>query len=570
MYKKLYSLLTTRDRTFFILLVLFSVLIAVIETIGVSIIMPFISVASDFSLVQSNQYYKKVYDILRFHNPTDFVIFFGVTLIAFYILRSILNMSYFHAMSRFTQGRIHLLAFRLFENYMGMPYHRFINNNSSDLTKKIINETHYLAVLMSSILLIISETSIVFFIYILMLFVSWKITLLMTTILLVNGYFFVKTISKKIKKEGQKRESFQKTFYEIINSSFGNFKMIKLQSNELNILKKFAEVSSGFAKSNITSETLSHFPRLFLETIGFGMVAFIVVFLVYNNQHDISGYLGILSMFVVGLYRLMPSANRILSGYNQIMYNHKSLDLIHNDLMYDVENLGDQTLCFNNYIELKNLFFGYDEKKSVLENINLVIKKNDKIALIGESGSGKSTLVDLIIGLYKPTNGTITVDNMRTAQVNIKSWRKKIGYIPQQVYLFDGTVADNISFGQQYDENKIKKVLAQAKILEFLDNYQEGIHTKVGEGGIKLSGGQKQRIAIARALYSEPEILVLDEATSALDEKIEKEIMEEIYALSQDKTLIIIAHRLSTIRGCNKIYKIDNKTLIEKNQEGIA
>lgn len=381
-----------------------------------------------------------------------------------------------------------------------------------------------------------------------MLFIDWKITLAMTIFLLLNALFLIKTISKT---QGVLREKSQKDFYEIINSTFGNFKLIKLQSNDI-----------SFARSGIIHESLSHFPRIFLETLGFGLIAIVVVYLVYKYQTDISSALGILSMFVLGLYRLIPSANRLLSSYNQIMYYHKSLDLIHNDLMYDGENLGDKKISFKKTIELKNIDFGYSENKIVLKDINLDIKKGEKIAFIGPSGSGKSTLVDIVIGLYRPISGQIFVDNSIIDESNIKDWRKKVGYIPQSVYLFDGTVAENIAFGKEFDEKNIKEVLEKAKILDFLETHQDGIHTFVGEGGIKLSGGQKQRIAIARALYQEPEILVLDEATSALDEEIEKEIMDEIYEISQNKTLIIIAHRLSTINRCEKVYKIENRKLV--------
>ena len=207
-----------------------------------------------------------------------------------------------------------------------------------------------------------------------------------------------------------------------------------------------------------------------------------------------------------------------------------------------------------------NLSFGYSPERNILEDVSLEIIKGEKIAFIGPSGSGKSTMVDIIIGLYRPLDGNIKVDEVAITESNIKNWRRKVGYIPQSVYLFDGTVAENISFGLEHDEKKIKDVLEKAKILEFLETHQDGINTFVGEGGVKLSGGQKQRIAIARALYQEPEIL--DEATSALDEAIEKEIMDEIYNLSEDKTLIIIAHRLSTINRCEKIFKIENKRLV--------
>lgn len=562
-YKKLNSLLTKLDRKFLLLLVLFSIVIALIETVGIAAIMPFISVASNFSTIASNEYYKYVYDAFGFHSYVDFVVSLGLVLVFFYIVRGGLNILYFYLLSRFSKGRTHLLAYRLFENYLGMSYHHFIGRNSSELSKSIINETQYLTVMISAVLLMISEVFVVILIYGAMLFVNWKITLLMTVFLGINALFLVKTVSKKIKVQGTVREKYQKEFFEIINSTFGNFKMIKLQSNDKLILDRFNTASYGFARSGIIHESLSHFPRLFLETLGFGLITIIVVYLVFKYQTDISSALGILSMFILGLYRLMPSANRLLSSYNQIMYYHKSLDVIHNDLMYDGESLGDEKVSFQNKIHLQNLSFGYSEEKMVLKSIDLEIKKGEKIAFIGPSGSGKSTLVDLIIGLYKPVDGSIAVDDKLLNDANIKDWRKKVGYIPQSVYLFDGTVADNISFGQEHDEKKIKDVLAKAKILEFLETHQNGIDTFVGEGGVKLSGGQKQRIAIARALYQEPEILVLDEATSALDEEIEKEIMNEIYEISKEKTLIIIAHRLSTIDRCEKVYKIENKSLIQ-------
>lgn len=562
MYKKLTSLLTRHDKKFLILLVIFSIFIALIETVGIAAIMPFISVASNFEVIHSNHYYKMAYDFFNFSSEVNFVIVFGIVLILFYVLRGGLNLAYFYLLAKFANGRIHLLAFRLFENYLGMSYHHFIGKNSSELSKSIITETNYLTTMISAILLMISEIFVVILIYSAMLFVNWKITLLMTLFLGVNALFLVKTVSKKIKNQGVIREKYQKEFFEIINSTFGNFKIIKLQSNDKLLLEKFNEASYGSARAGMIHESLAHFPRIFLETLGFSLISFIVVYLVYKYQTDISSALGILSMFILGLYRLMPSANRLLSSYNQIMYYHKSLDVIHNDLMYNGENLGDAKIDFRDKITLDNISFGYSEDKRILEGIDLEINKGEKIAFIGPSGSGKSTLVDIIIGLYKPIDGKIVVDDKLLNDLNIKDWRKKVGYIPQSVYLFDGTVADNISFGQDYDEQKIKSVLEKAKILKFLQTHQDGINTFVGEGGVKLSGGQKQRIAIARALYQEPEILVLDEATSALDEAIEKEIMNEIYEISQDKTLIIIAHRISTIDRCEKVYKIVDKKLV--------
>jgi ABC-type multidrug transport system fused ATPase/permease subunit len=182
---------------------------------------------------------------------------------------------------------------------------------------------------------------------------------------------------------------------------------------------------------------------------------------------------------------------------------------------------------------------------------------------VGESGSGKSTLVDLIIGLYRPNQGEMRIDGVLVNEFNLQNWRSQVGYIPQQVYLFDGTIAENVCFGRKLDRSLLEKVLRQANIFNFLQTKQ-GTETLVGEGGIQLSGGQKQRVAIARALYGQPKILVLDEATSALDNETEKKIMDEICKISQDKTLIMIAHHLGTIRNCNRVFEIKNGLIEEQ------
>jgi len=559
---KIKFILTKRDKQFLLFLLFFSILISIIETAGISIIMPFISVASNFDIIHTNQYYSKVYNFFEFKKEIDFVISFGVLLILFYIFRSIINLVYFYTLNRFTQGRYHLLAYRLFENYMGLPYNEFTKRNSSTLTKSILSEATGLTEIISAILFMVSEIFIVVFIYAMMLYINWKITLLLSIILVLNALLMVKTISVKIKKIGVFREELQKKFYEILNRSFGNYKLIKLQSNDKDILKEFGEASFNFAKVNITNTTLSQVPRLFLEAVGFGIIVFIITYLVWKYQGDVSNTLALISMFVLSLYRLMPSVNRIMTSYNHIIYYHKALDIIHNDLMYDIEKLGKEDLIFKKELNIKNLSFEYEENKIVLDNINLNIVKNSKIAFIGESGSGKSTLVDIMIGLYKPKYGQIEIDNVLLSDDNIKQWRKKIGYIPQSVYLFDGNVGENIVFGRDYSEEKIIKCLKQANIYDFLET-KKGINTKVGESGIMLSGGQKQRIAIARALYGDPEILVLDEATSALDNETEEKIMDEIYKASNDKTLIIIAHRLSTIKNCDKVFEIKKGKLYE-------
>lgn len=563
-FSKISLLLTKRDKLFLGYLLVFSIFISLIETVGVSIIMPFIAVATDFTHIQSNPYFSFLYNFFSFTSSVHFILVFGICLILFYLGRSVLNLFYIYLLARFARGRYHLIAYRLFENYLGRSYQHFTIFNSGELSKSIISEAQNVTNIIQQLLLMISETLVVMFIYSVLIWMNWKITALLTLILGMNAFLLTQTVSKWIKVEGIKKEVAQKSFYNIILTTFGNFKMLKLKSKDSLILNDFAKQSDIFAKSNISHETLGSTPRLFLEALGFGIVVFVIIYLVYKYDTNIASSLPMISVFIIALYRLLPSANRILNGYNQVLFYHKALDIVHNDLIYEIEDLGEDSITFEKRIELCNVSFGYTKEKLIFKEVNLSIQKGECVGIIGESGSGKSTLIDVIIGLYRPLHGQIFIDDMPLHDTNIKAWRQKIGYIPQSIYLFDGSVADNVAFGEFKDVPKIKDALRKANMLDFLEEHHKGIETRVGEGGIMLSGGQKQRIAIARAFYQDPEILVLDEATSALDTETESKIMQEIYEICHDKTLIIVAHRLSTIKQCSRIYKLLQGKLYEQ------
>ena len=558
--KKLLAITTRQEKKNFIILIFMSIFLSIIETVGISAIMPFITLASDPSKIVSNKYSKMVYDFFEFSTATNFMIFFGLFLIGFYIFRAIYSMLYNYILNKFAFGRFHAFAFRLFKNYTNLPYKRFVKRNSAELIKTIVNEASNLSFYMQSLLLIFSEFFTVVLLYVLLLLMDWKMTLVLTILLGAKVLFLLFFLKKRIEKEGLKRSIMQSKFYKILNETFGNFKIIKLIQNEEKLYSEFSNISYGYARANIVSNTLSQLPRLSLETIGFSVLIGIVVYVLFQ-YNDANFVLPIISMYALALYRILPALNRILSNYNTILFLSNSLDIVYSDLSYTPQIEGKDFIDFKNKIELTNVSFEYNKNKKVLENINIIINKGDKVAFVGESGSGKSTLVDLIIGLYKPLSGEIVIDDKKLTSDNVKSYRSKVGYIPQSIYLFDGTVGENVAFGYEYDKEKITEVLKKANIYDFLSS-KEGIDTLVGDGGIQLSGGQKQRIGIARALYSDPEILVLDEATSALDNETEAKIMDEIYETSQDKTLLIIAHRLSTIERCDRKIMLSNGKII--------
>ena len=563
--EKLSALLSKRDKHLLVLLFIFSLSVSLVEMIGISALMPFIQIAIDFSQIDKNPYYYKVYSFFDFESPVNFILAYGVVLIVFFILRSVINLLYVYVLARFTFGRNQQISYKVFCNYLHFHYLTFTSLNRSYFMKNVMGEVNGVTQVISAFFQLLSEAVVLLLIYTLLLIVNWKITLLLSFILFIKAGVLLQTISPKIKQEGKKRELQQKRFTEVVLSSFGNFKIIKFLSNHELLLERFIEASTKTAKINTTNQTLQNIPRLFLETSSFVLVTFVVLYLVYKYEHNISGAIGLLSIYLVALYRLMPAVNRMMTFYNQIMYHFRSLEVIYNDLVNvaAVEKLGNAPATFQSEIKISDLHFRYDDRY-IFQGLNLTIRKGEKVAFIGESGSGKSTLVDLVLGLYRPDAGSIAVDGVPLTDENIKSWRSQIGYIPQDVFLFNGTVAENVSFGLEIDPMRVETVLKQAKVWDFLKT-KEGIETKVGDGGILFSGGQKQRIAIARALYSDPSILVLDEATSALDEKTEMEIMDELYQISENKTVLIIAHRLSTISKCDKAYRVfDSNLKLEK------
>ncbi|HED6759107.1 TPA: ABC-type lipopolysaccharide transporter PglK [Campylobacter jejuni] len=563
MLKKLFFILSKEDKNFLFFLLVFSIFVSFIETFAISLVMPFITLASDFSYFDRNKYLISLKEYLNI--PVfEIIVYFGVGLIVFYVFRALLNAYYFHLLARFSKGRYHAIAYKVFSKFLNINYEKFTQKNQSEILKSITGEVYNLSTMISSFLLLMSEIFVVLLLYALMLLINYKITLFLSIFMVLNAFILVKILSPIIKKAGARREEAMKNFFEILNTNLNNFKFIKLKTKEDGVLSLFKAQSEAFSKANITNESVAAVPRIYLEGIGFCVLVFIVVFLVLKNESDISGILSTISIFVLALYRLMPSANRIITSYHDLLYYHSSLDIIYQNLRQEEENLGEEKLSFNQELKIYNLSFSYEGKKYLFKNLNLNIKKGEKIAFIGESGCGKSTLVDLIIGLLKPKEGQILIDEQELNANNTKNYRQKIGYIPQNIYLFNDSIAKNITFGDAVDEEKLNRVIKQANLEHFIKNLSRGVQTKVGDGGSNLSGGQKQRIAIARALYLEPEILVLDEATSALDTQSEAKIMDEIYKISKDKTMIIIAHRLSTITQCDKVYRLEHGKLKEE------
>lgn len=550
------ELTTRRDKIILFFLFIAAIILSIIETLGISVIMPFITFASNPEMIFTHWSSKWLYETLGFESTLHFMYAFSGLLVGFYIFRALYNAAYSYGLSRFAFRKFHYFAYRLFCKSVELNYLDFAHKKTDKIRQTIVSEAQNTSVYLQNLLQVSSEFFTICLMYALLLVVSWKMTLVLTLLLGIQVFSIIKLLSHKIEKKGEIDVEMQAQLNELITKTFGNFKFIKLKGNQDEVYQAFEKLSHKRTNAAIITQSLLPLPRIILETIGFSVLIACVAYILFQYQ-DASAVIPIISMYALALYKILPTITRILGNINNMNYLTHSVYSVYENLTYHTEDEYQEPCAFTDSIKLQNVDFAYVSRKPILKDFSLEIKKGEKIAFVGESGAGKSTLVDIIIGIYKPQKGHLLVDNVPITNHNLRAWRKKIGYIPQNIYLFDGSVAENVAFGSSFDEEKIKIACQKAQILDFL-NTHNGIYTRVGEGGILLSGGQKQRIGIARAIYDDPEILVLDEATSALDNQTESDIMDQIYDVASNKTLLIIAHRLSTIERCER--KIELQT----------
>jgi len=407
------------------------------------------------------------------------------------------------------------------------------------------------------------------FIIILLIIVSFEMTLLVVFLSLIYVFFYLKILKKRIKTSGEDWRVVSIDMYKAILQTFSGIKEIKVLRKENHfrkILKKHSAITSSILAQHNFYGIL---PGIAIEVVCFGG-AFLVLGFVILSGGDIAGIIPQLSLFVLAAFRLLPAISKIVSTYNYMMIFTPSVNAVYTNLFDEsseevLENNNDTEDCIptvNEDIVINNVTFKYPlAPESVLENVSFMIPHNNSVAIIGASGSGKTTLADIILGLFTPSSGGIYYKG-KSIHTTPDEWSTQIGYIPQQIYLLDESILANVAFGvdeEQINEEKVWKALEQAQVKEFVESLPQGLHTEVGERGIRLSGGQRQRIGIARALYNDPSILILDEATSSLDDDTEKAVMEAVMGFHGNKTMIIIAHRLSTIEHCDIIYRVEDK-----------
>ena len=546
---------------------------ALIDMFGVASIMPFMAVVSNPDLIYTNTILNKIFQkssLLGVQSDQEFIFFLGILVFIFLIFSLSVKALTTYFQLRFVQMREYTIGKRLMENYLYQPYSWFLNRNSSDIGKSILSEVGIIIGQgLSPMLNLITQCIITFFIVSLLLIVDFKLTIIVT-IILVIFYGLIFHLSRKfLNRIGYERLESNEFRFKAISEAFGASKDVKLSGLEKIFIKKFSDPAKLFAKHQTSSQVLGKLPRFALEAIAFGGMLVVILYVISQTGNFINS-IPIITLYAFAGYRLMPSLQLIYASSTLLKYATPGINSLYNDfksLNTHNYNNDQSILKFDKTISLNNVNYSYpNTSRTTLKNINLIIPAKSTVGLVGPTGCGKTTTVDIILGLLQPQNGTLKIDDQIITKENSRSWQRSLGYVPQQIYLSDDTIASNIAFGINKENIIFEDLESAAKIANLHDfvinELPNKYETKVGERGIRLSGGQRQRIGIARALFHKPKVLILDEATSALDNETEKAVMEAVNNLSKNITIIMIAHRLSTVSKCDKIFHFDKGELI--------
>jgi len=568
---KLRDILTKRDRRRFKWVFVFVLLMGFFEVIGIASIFPFMQLVANPETIEESRWIGWIYDKLGFQSERSFLLMMGGTVLVLLAMSNGIIVVTRWVQAKTVWTAIHSLAQRLLEIYLFQPYEFFLNRNSADLSKQVLDEVNQLA---NSVLTpaIQAFARVIVSLAIISLLVAVDPTLAITIVLVLGGVYSILYYSLRghLKRLGQSRFDANRSRFRTAREAFSGIKAVKIKGREQFFADRFVSASRIYTKVQPQFAIASIAPVYLVQTLAFGGILTVVLYLL-TVERDVEAVLPMLSLYALAGYRLMPSLQQIYNSIATIRYNLPVIDGLHADLMMaktarrpkDLESMPE--LRFSEQIEIRNLTYRYRGADSiVLEKISVVIPAKSSVAFVGPTGSGKTTLFDSVVGLLHPAQGGVLVDGVPITDQNIRSWQNMIGYVPQDVTLYDASISRNIVFGHaEIDLARLHSAAKIANIHDFIVNeLPEGYETFVGEQGIRLSGGQRQRIGLARALYFFPKVLVLDEATSALDGITEEAIMHSIREASESITLIMIAHRLDTVKDCDIIYLLDEGQIV--------
>ena len=551
----LYKFLNKKRKFQIFLIFLLAIFSASAELITIGSLIPFVDLMIEPKRLFNYSLLENLFMFYEMDNLEDVMIFMTIIFVFLIILSTLIRILIAYFTIIVVHGIGHDLSVNIFKNTIYQPYKFHIDNNTS---KTITNLSRggasigILHLIVQSFVSLVLSIAIIF----MLLYLDLRLTIIGGSIL-VSFYVLISLFFRRMlflnsfqisKNEESRVKNIQESFGGIRETIIGN--MYNL------FLNNFKKIDWAMNKALIKNSAISILPSHLIMMIAMTSLTLLIFYKSFGDGSLVDS-LPIIGGLILGAQKLIPQLQIVYSSWSKAQGNYKIIEEVLIVLNKVKSNIKAQSsliakMPFNKEIKVKSLSFKHqNSKKNIFENVSFLIKKNQIIGISGSTGCGKSTLLDCVIGLLKPTRGSIEIDNVKLNNSNIKNWQKNISHVPQLIYLADLSVQENITFGLDHSQVDRKKLIESCKIAEiydFIKSKRDGFNYIVGEKGGRLSGGQKQRIGIARALYLEKELLILDESTNALDDRIEKKIFNNLKKFRKDTTIIHITHKKNLIK----------------------
>jgi ATP-binding cassette, subfamily B, bacterial PglK len=559
-----------RRKKQFLLLLVLMIIASIAEIVSLGSIIPFLGILTNPDSVYSHSYAQPVIQFLQISTPTELVMPFTVIFILAILISGLIRLLLLYVTTKLSFAVGADLSINIYRKTLYQEYSVHASRNSSEVINGVINKTGGVVGVIQSYLTLGSSAILITSIVLVLFSINVKVALIASTGFSFFYWVVVKYTRNRLQSNSQCIADRSTILIKALQEGLGGIRDVLIDNSQEFFCQLYKDSDLLMRKASASNVFISNSPRYIMEMIG--MTLIVILAYVMNMQSDqFVNIIPMLGVFALGAQKLLPAMQQAYSAYSGIHGSEASfkdvLALLEQPLPINTKSDISKLIDFDQDISINNLSFRYAKNTPyVLKNINLRLEKGSCTGFIGATGSGKSTLIDIIMGLLSPIDGNISIDGEIISAKNQKYWQRNIAHVPQNIYLSDSTIEENIAFGVskgKINHNKIKKAAECAQISGLIEGWKDGYQTVVGEQGVRLSGGQRQRIGIARALYKKADVLILDEATSALDNETERAVMETIENLGGDLTILIIAHRLTTLKGCDKIISLETNNTIK-------
>jgi len=566
-----------RKKQFWLLLILM-IIASLAEIISVGAIIPFLGVLTSPDQFYEHHLMQPLISILNIENSSQLILPLTFIFIGAAISAGMIRISLLYVMTRLSFGTGADLSIDIYRRTLYQDFSVHTARNSSEVINGIITKTNtVIHKIIMPILIIISSTVLLIGIMSILLSINTLIALI-SFIGFGSLYWLMSLYTRtKLKSNSATIADQSTSLIKSLQEGLGGIRDVLLEGSQEFYCKIYRDADIPLRRASGDNLFISLGPRYVMEALGMAFIATLAYFMT-QEESDIQGAIPVLGALALGAQRLLPILQQAYAAFSSIGGNIDSyedvLKLLNQKIPSYVQKHTITPIPFEKNLEIRHLSFRHSLRSPwIFKNVNLKLSKGAKVGFVGTTGSGKSTLLDITMGLLTPTSGELYVDNLLIEKKNIRAWQSHIAHVPQNVFLSDGTIEENIAFGipkELIDHRRVKESAQKAQLVDLINDLKDGYQTIVGESGSRLSGGQRQRIGIARAMYKQADVLIFDEATSALDNKTEREVMSAINSLDHELTIFIIAHRVETLKGCDIIVKVDNGNINIGSYKDIA